>query len=190
MYGKILVPFDGGKDAKNGLDMACVLAEHHKSKVILLLVTEGDMPADFVAAAVDEGIVQPSSYLDFSATLAPPKAASSITSAAMMAEQAVDAEIKSKTLLAQAARSIGENIVDRGARFAREQHVPEVLTLVRTGEPGPCILNVAKQFDVDLIVIGSHGKEGLEALFHPSVAEHVRRRAESPCLVLFPGARE
>jgi nucleotide-binding universal stress UspA family protein len=187
MYGKILVPFDGGINAMNGLNTACILAEHHKSKLILLFVARRDLPADFVAAAVNEGIVHPSSYAEFSGTLTHPAATLSHTEAAMVEEQAIDAKMKHEAILAQAASSIGEQIVDRGSQFAGEHHVPEILTLVRTGEPERCILDVAKQFNVDLIVIGSHGKEGVDALLHPSVAENVRKHANCPCLVLFPG---
>ena len=178
MYDQILVPIDGGEEAMNGLNTACVLAEHHKSKLILLCVTANDVPADLVDAAVNEGIVRPASYSEFSDTLEHPSIASA------------RAEITRQAVLSRIASAIGENIIDRGARFAKEQHVPEVLTLVRSGEPEKCILDVAKEHKVDLIVIGSRGKEGLDALFHPSVAEHVRKRCECPCLVLFSGDQE
>ena len=127
------------------------------------------MAADIVKAAVNEDIVRPARYMEFSDTLEN----SNIASA--------HAEITRQAVLSQVAIALGKSIVDRGARFVEEQHVPGVLTLVRAGEPERCILDVAKQHKVDLIVIGSRGKDGLDALFHPSVAEHVRKRCDCPC---------
>ena len=178
MYDKILVPFDGSVVSQNGLNMACVLAEHHNAKLILLCVADDEVPAEIVNAAVDEGIVRPASYMEFSRSLEHPSMAPA------------RAEATRQAVMERVAHAIAVEIVDRGARFAGEQNVPEVLTLVRDGDPEKCILQEAAGHNVDLIVIGSRGKEGLDALFHPSVAEHVRKRSACPCLVLFPGDDE
>ena len=178
MYDKILVPFDGSAESQNGLNTACVLAEHHNAKLILLCVAGDEVPAEIVNAAVDEGIVRPASYMEFSRSLEHPSIASS------------RAEAARQVVMERVAHAIAEEIAYRGARFAEEQNVPEVMTLVRDGDPEKCILQEAAGHNVDLIVIGSRGKEGLDALFHPSVAEHVRKRSACPCLVLFPGDDE
>jgi nucleotide-binding universal stress UspA family protein len=54
--------------------------------------------------------------------------------------------------------------------------------LVTEGAPVAAILNVARESDCDLIVMGTHGRRGLNRLLMGSVAEQVVRRA--PCLVL------
>ncbi len=174
MYSRILVPIDGSEHAHRGLEVACVLAEHYKSKVILLCVTDKELSEGVAEAAINEGIVRPSSYQDFISTLDYPSIAMS------------QAKQNRQAMLFRAASAISDKIVERGARFATGQHVAEVLTLIRSGAPDDHVVAVAKEYDADLIVIGSRGKGGLDALLHPSVAKSVRKRAACPCLVLFP----
>jgi nucleotide-binding universal stress UspA family protein len=54
-------------------------------------------------------------------------------------------------------------------------------TLVREGDPRHTILGVAADFGADLIVVGCHGRRGLDRLLVGSVSEEVARRA--PCSV-------
>jgi nucleotide-binding universal stress UspA family protein len=53
---------------------------------------------------------------------------------------------------------------------------------VEVGDPAPIILQVAQESQCDLIVMGSHGRTGLNRLLMGSVAEQVARKA--PCPVL------
>jgi nucleotide-binding universal stress UspA family protein len=50
------------------------------------------------------------------------------------------------------------------------------------GDPREALLEEAKQEGIDLIVVGSHGRTGLEKLLMGSVASHVV--AHAPCSVL------
>jgi len=58
----------------------------------------------------------------------------------------------------------------------------DITGLILVGNPYEAIIDTAKKKDVDLIVIGSHGRSGLERLFMGSVAERVV--ILSPCAVL------
>jgi universal stress protein A len=61
------------------------------------------------------------------------------------------------------------------------------------GDPATQILRVAQEMSCDLIVMGSHGRTGLERLLMGSVAEQVVRRASCPVLTVkapFPPAPE
>jgi nucleotide-binding universal stress UspA family protein len=53
---------------------------------------------------------------------------------------------------------------------------------VRTGEPAAVILDEARDWEADAIVLGSHGRTGLDRVLLGSVAEQVVRRAR--CAVL------
>jgi universal stress protein A len=55
-----------------------------------------------------------------------------------------------------------------------------------TGDPATAIPRVAEEDDVDLIVMGTHGRTGLMRLLMGSVAEAVVRRAPCPVLVYKP----
>jgi nucleotide-binding universal stress UspA family protein len=55
---------------------------------------------------------------------------------------------------------------------------------VRTGAPATEILKVAREMEVDLIIISTHGRTGLTHLLMGSVAEEVVQKAPCPVLVV------
>jgi nucleotide-binding universal stress UspA family protein len=61
---------------------------------------------------------------------------------------------------------------------------------IEPGNPGDVIPDVAKTADVDLIVMGTHGRSGLNRLLVGSVAESVMRKATVPVLTLRMPKRE
>lgn len=74
-----------------------------------------------------------------------------------------------------------ERLPDAGQR--------EGLTVVRaTGEGSPFveIVRYARENDIDLIVLGTHGRTGLKHVFLGSVAENVVRKASCPVLTIRP----
>jgi nucleotide-binding universal stress UspA family protein len=71
-------------------------------------------------------------------------------------------------------------LVQRAAeRLARDDL--RVETLVREGDPGTEIIQEAETWPADLIVVGSHGHQGLKRLLLGSVAHYVVNHA--PCSV-------
>ena len=52
------------------------------------------------------------------------------------------------------------------------------------GAPARTLLNYAKEHDVDIIVMGTHGRTGLSRLLMGSVAEEVVRRADCPVVTV------
>jgi nucleotide-binding universal stress UspA family protein len=60
----------------------------------------------------------------------------------------------------------------------------EVGVHVQLGRPADTLAEIPRREGVDLIVIGSHGRRGLERFFLGSVAERVLRLAECPVLVV------
>ncbi|MEA5508802.1 universal stress protein [Crocosphaera sp. UHCC 0190] len=57
---------------------------------------------------------------------------------------------------------------------------------VKIGDPSAEIVDYAKEHNIDLIVIASHGRSGLHRFLLGSVAERVVRFAECPVLVWRP----
>src|SRR5579863_9309584 len=80
-------------------------------------------------------------------------------------------EKESKARLAQIARQ---------SLKTRMRYVIEV----RTGVPDIDIVRAAKELAVDLIVMATHGRSGLEHFVLGSVTEHVIREASCPVLVM------
>jgi nucleotide-binding universal stress UspA family protein len=57
-------------------------------------------------------------------------------------------------------------------------------SLLIEGNPAAAILEVAKETNCDLIVMGTHGRSGLNRLLKGSVAEEVMRKAPCPVMTL------
>jgi nucleotide-binding universal stress UspA family protein len=62
----------------------------------------------------------------------------------------------------------------------------KVEELIAHGEAAPEIVRVAKDRNVDLIVVSSHGRTGLGRILFGSTAEAVVRHASCPVLVVKP----
>ena len=67
---------------------------------------------------------------------------------------------------------------------ARAVGVTITETLMRRGSPEDEIVKAAEEGGFDLIVMGTHGREGVPRFFIGSVAEHVVRRAGCPVLTV------
>lgn len=88
----------------------------------------------------------------------------------MMPEMMLAQEDASKKLLNKIADSIGaENTL---------------YTFHKVGNPKTEILNVAEEWDADMIILGTHGRTGLDHFISGSVAEKVVRKAKCPVLII------
>ncbi len=59
-----------------------------------------------------------------------------------------------------------------------------VETLYEVGSPGPVLLNLAKDNDCDLVVMGSRGLGPLKGIFMGSVSSYIVSRAKCPVLIV------
>ncbi|MEM1417395.1 MAG: universal stress protein [Myxococcota bacterium] len=65
----------------------------------------------------------------------------------------------------------------------------DVVPHVRLGPPSDVVLELIDELDVDYVVLGTHGRTGLQHLLLGSVAEQVVRRAPVPVLTVRPECR-
>lgn len=70
------------------------------------------------------------------------------------------------------------------------QGLPDVVTLAASGVPYREILRAARETGAGLIVIGTHGRTGVEHVIFGSTAEKVVRMAPCPVLSVRQGGRE
>ena len=85
----------------------------------------------------------------------------------------VDAEGKAK------------DAVDRVAAEADRTGV-DVTSTVRSGVPHEAILEYVEEADIDMIVMGTHGRTGLDHVIIGSIAERIVRNASIPVLTVRP----
>jgi nucleotide-binding universal stress UspA family protein len=76
-----------------------------------------------------------------------------------------------------------QDTLSRAEEIAAD-HDREIKTEAVTGKPSNEIINYAQNHDVDHIVLGSHGRTGLDRFLIGSVAERVVRRSPVPVTVM------
>lgn len=79
----------------------------------------------------------------------------------------------------QAARLLDQMMIDLAGRGTVEVH-----SRVQRGDASEEIVRIADEGGYDLIVMGTHGRSGLNHLLRGSVAEQVIRRATCPVLTI------
>lgn len=79
------------------------------------------------------------------------------------------------------AESVLEDAVERGEEMGVEIETDSVV-----GRPSRAIIDYAEEHDLDQIVIGSHGRDGITRVLLGSVAETVIRRSPVPVTVVRP----
>ena len=73
-----------------------------------------------------------------------------------------------------------------------KQHLGDesIQTVVKNGDYGETILKSAKELDIDIIVMGTHSKRGLEKILVGSVAEKVLHHSLIPVFIIPTKARD
>lgn len=94
--------------------------------------------------------------------------------------------VTEERVLEQAPSIMRERVqkIARGAGLALPESALKVHA--RIGPPADTLCQVAADYDADLIVVGTHKREGLERLLLGSVSEALVRRASCPVLVARP----
>jgi nucleotide-binding universal stress UspA family protein len=86
--------------------------------------------------------------------------------------------------------TLRERAEDRSAALLAEaetiaaEHDREITTATEVGKSADEVIEYAKTHDIDVIVLGSHGRSGVSRLLLGSVAETVMRRATVPVTVV------
>ena len=76
------------------------------------------------------------------------------------------------------------NSIHTTAASLAAEHDIDVATVTEVGRPARTILEYADDHDIDQIVMGSHGRSGIDRAILGSVAETVTRRARIPVTII------
>jgi len=87
----------------------------------------------------------------------------------------------------EATRRALEAELEARADALRARYGVDVEPILRSGAPGRVIVEAAHELGADLIVLGTHGRGGLQHLVMGSTAERVVRRSKVPVLTVHPG---
>jgi nucleotide-binding universal stress UspA family protein len=108
-----------------------------------------------------------------------------IARALSMPEPVVDVGRLQADLNEESARQVAGLVTDEDRAVLKAR-----TALVTSGTPAAAILDYAREQQIDLIVIGTHGRSGLAHFFMGSVAQHVVRHAPCPVLTVRCPERE
>jgi len=99
-----------------------------------------------------------------------------------------DVEFMDSEAIQRALRQVGRTVIDRARETAKSAGVEAEALLAEIGTPGQRvagrIVEAATAWPADLLVIGTHGRRGLDHLLLGSIAEGVMRLAPMPVLLV------
>jgi nucleotide-binding universal stress UspA family protein len=93
----------------------------------------------------------------------------------------------------EASRRNAQLLAWLGDRLKETERVPEPVTLVAHeahGDPAKVIVQTASDLEADVLIVGTHGRTGMQRVMMGSTAETVVRHAGCPVLVVRPKAHE
>jgi nucleotide-binding universal stress UspA family protein len=105
-----------------------------------------------------------------------------------IAEWYIPSSLSVTDLVEDMQRSAGKEMDKWAAEVSAK--VKEVEKLVVRGVPFVEIIKTAKEMDADLIVIGTHGRTGIDHMLFGSTAEKVVRKAPCPVLTVRIAGKE
>ena len=167
MYEHILFPTDGSTGAAAALAHARTLAETHDATLHIMTVLDTSSPHIGMTAAGTEG-----------ATTGMTATEHDESEPGMVGE-----EHNIESTLKQRSQDIVEAAAD-------EVDSVDTVTAVERGPPHSGILDYVDENDIDLIVMGTHGRTGVERYLLGSVAEKIVRTSDVPVLTVRLGEEE
>jgi len=166
MYDNILYPTDGSKGAAVVLDHARDLAETYDATLHVLFVVDAEhTETGMFIRRKEDG--------DWKTGMVPREHETAGKGHMSKHQEESPEGVEHK----------GEELTNEISSWLTNEGV-ETVTAIRHGEPDQVIIEYAEQNDVDLIVMGTHGRRGLRRRLIGSVTEKVVRLSERPVMTV------
>ena len=78
-------------------------------------------------------------------------------------------------------RKAAQDYLDKSKQYLKDETIQ---TVVKEGDFAECILEAATEMNADVIVMGSHGRHGLDKMLLGSVAEQVLHKSTIPLFII------
>ena len=170
MIEHIVAATDGSPNAQRAIEMAIDLAARYKAGLsVVYVITSGKVSDNLRHMAEVEHIVDSGTHSSTPATVTFP--------ATLVSELGTTGD-RARAVLAK----IGDFLVEKASKKAHKAGVAQVDTHVRNGDAAEVILEIARQHDADLIVMGNRGLGNLKSLLLGSVSYKVNQLAECSCV--------
>lgn len=103
---------------------------------------------------------------------------------------APDAEVKLVSVARTEDDAAARQLLDSAQKDLKQLLVCNVVTELAKGDPKNCIVDAAKHFAADLIIMGSRGHKGVDLILLGSVSQGVLMQAPCPVLIVKSGDLE
>ena len=167
MIDRILLAVDGSDNAGRAIDLAAELAAKLKAELLIVhILMHGRPTEELVHMAEVEHLVK-----EAQAVISPSIAYVTGSHPELLGGSRTDP--RTERLISV----LGDQIVARAKTICAEQGAKSIKTSVRKGDYAEEILNAAKEFDADMIVIGSRGLGLLKSTVLGSPSQKVLHHA-------------
>lgn len=164
MYDHILYPTDGSEAAEAVQEHIESLAEAYDARIHILYVVDSDHSKSSMTLKRDQQ--------------------GNWTTGMFRRESDVDqgGMSKDKVDVLEVLQREGEELTQEIAGNLSQEHGYKTATACKRGKPHRVITSYAEDNDIDLIVMGTHGRSGVSRQLIGSVTEKVIRTSETPVL--------
>lgn len=163
MYDTILFPTDGSEAAETALEHAADHARRYDAALHVLFVAQDDLVDSGLVQRDHEGVEQSDMVGEDHDTQSSGMTNEDRERVGAIAEHG-------SAVVSEVAESVGDDVA--------------VETAVLNGTPYERILDYAEEADADLLVMGTHGRTGVDRYLLGSVTEKVIRTADAPVLTV------
>ena len=165
----IVIADDGSTHAKEALQIAVDLASKYEAKLTVVHVLTHDSPPEELRHLVE---------VEHLAEVPHGQKQTSKTSSLLSRDLPVSEAIAEARVVAVLAEKILDNAINKATRSG----IDNVSAVTKSGDYANCILDVAKENNADIIIMGRRGLGNLKGLLFGSVSQKVSERAD--CSVL------
>jgi nucleotide-binding universal stress UspA family protein len=174
MIKKVLIATDGSEHATKAVAFGADIAAKYGAELIILhILLRHELPRDLKRFAEVEHLSAGAGMRSPPIPISAP--APDLGSYLNLANGDVG-------LTADILGKLGEKIVDRAEKTARDHGVEQIAKRIEDGKPVDQILEIAKSENVDLIVTGARGLSDLQALVCGSVSHKLSQLSPVTCL--------
>ena len=174
---KILVAIDGSDHSERALDLASRIGKKFDSELTIVhVVYPGPLTEEEIQLAEAEYAAEVDRYLRTKeAEDNDVSKQSSLKFPSLRHHQELAGKIHGL---------VGDQMVSTAKAQCKEHGVDRINTIVRPGDPVDTVINVAKETEADLIVLGSRGRSPLQSVFLGSVSSKVNSLSSVPVLTV------
>lgn len=165
------MPTDGSDPAERAVELASDIGAKVDARLVLQYVMWRGPSLEVLRAAVDMGLLSQNAQGELDPDQHP---------VAEHVSSAFFPPVVSKETLEE----IGQQILDRGRQIAERKSVEDPELVLLDGDPARKIVQVAKNEQVDLIVMGGRGLGGAESMLSGSVSYKVNHASPCSCMVV------